>query len=194
MSMFLAPACLRLAVANHTFGRWEEEFYFPMFSPKFDAAFGVIVEEHEAFSAGLSEMEEYLVSCLPQGAKYGFDKTAQAHEQHAYIGTKLCAIIDKFANELATHVSLFILCIHILPSLHSQLVQEIDYLHPDKVRASGLTADEVKKAADLSLEHHKTLVRTLFLPLPPYVQPTRCTYLSPERPSSRMLFCCVPKV
>lgn len=82
---------------------WEENLYYPMFNPKFDTSF--IVAEHEGFHAGTIALEEYLVSTLPAGAKYGFGKTAPAHEQVAYDGAKVQELINAFVETLATHVS-----------------------------------------------------------------------------------------
>ena len=82
---------------------WEEEFYLPLFSPKFD--FSTIVTEHEAFSAGLKQLGAYLVSCLASGAKYGYDKIAPEHEQQFFKAGRLLELVDKFAEELALHVS-----------------------------------------------------------------------------------------
>lgn len=74
-----------------------------MFNPKFDTSF--IVAEHASFHDGSVAFEQYLVSTLPEGAKYGFGKTAPAHERRAYDGAKVQSLIDAFATPLATHVS-----------------------------------------------------------------------------------------
>lgn len=82
---------------------WEEIIYYPMFNPKFDTSF--IVAEHAAFQAGAEIFEEYLVSTLPSGSKYGFGQTAPEHERQAYDGASLQSLIDVFAAPLATHVN-----------------------------------------------------------------------------------------
>ncbi|TCD67486.1 hypothetical protein EIP91_012347 [Steccherinum ochraceum] len=132
-------------VANmHHHHEWEEEFYLPMFAPKFDPS--LIKQEHEAFTAGFNEMQEYLISCLPTGAKYGYDQIAPEHQQQSFDAQRLLTLIDSFAHELATH-----------------LVQEIDYLHPDKLRACGITEEEMNDAATKTMEHMKAMPGTTFL-------------------------------
>ena len=74
-----------------------------MYAPKFDTSF--IVAEHESFHAGTTALEEYLVSTLPSGAKYGFGKSASTHDKIAYDGDKVRSLVDAFAEPLATHVS-----------------------------------------------------------------------------------------
>ena len=81
---------------------WEETLYYPMFSPKFDTS--QIIAEHKTFHDGAAAFEEYLVSTLPAGAKYGFDKVAPAHERVEYDGAKVRSLIDAFAAPLAAHV------------------------------------------------------------------------------------------
>ena len=88
--------------ANLCNARWEETLYYPMYAPKFDTSF--IVAEHETFHDASVAFEEYLVSTLPSGAKYGFSKTAPQHEQVAYDGKKVQELIDALAEPLATHV------------------------------------------------------------------------------------------
>lgn len=73
-----------------------------MYNPKFDTSF--IVAEHASFHDGSVAFEEYLISTLPAGAKYGFGKTAPDHEQVAYDGAKVQQLIDAFVEPLATHV------------------------------------------------------------------------------------------
>ena len=79
--------------------------YYPMFSPKFDTSF--IVAEHEGFHDGTVALEEYLISTLPSGAKYGFGKVAPDHSQAPYDGAKVRSLIDAFAEILATHVGVY---------------------------------------------------------------------------------------
>ncbi len=83
--------------------RWEENLYHPLFKPKFDTDF--IIAEHEAFSADLEAFENYLISCLPAGAKYGYGKRAAPHEQQEFNGAHACSLVDAFAGSLAIHVS-----------------------------------------------------------------------------------------
>ena len=88
--------------APDPFTSWEETLYYPMFAPKFDTSY--IVAEHETFHAASVAFEEYLISTLPAGAKYGFGKVAPEHEQVPYDGNKVQELIDAFAEPLATHV------------------------------------------------------------------------------------------
>ena len=73
-----------------------------------------IVAEHELFHAGAVSFEEYLVSALPSGASYGFDKTAPVHEQVPYDGMRVRELIDAFVEPLAAHVRLLALSEHML--------------------------------------------------------------------------------
>ncbi|KIP12147.1 hypothetical protein PHLGIDRAFT_17748 [Phlebiopsis gigantea 11061_1 CR5-6] len=140
---FIGYALLWCATLDHHH-EWEETLYYPMFAPKFDTSF--IVAEHEGFHDGTVALEEYLISTLPSGAKYGFGKTAPDHSQVAYDGAKVRALIDAFAETLATHLS-----------------QEIGYIEPEKIRASGLTEAEMKNISDTSAKHMLNMPPTTFL-------------------------------
>jgi hypothetical protein len=82
--------------------RWEENIYYPLYNPKFNT--DAIVAEHETFHAGVENLREYLTSCLPAGAKWGYGSTVGPHEQVTFDATKLRSLIDAFVNELSTHV------------------------------------------------------------------------------------------
>ncbi|KAI0076837.1 hypothetical protein K474DRAFT_1662382 [Panus rudis PR-1116 ss-1] len=140
---FVTYALLWHAVMEHHH-TWEEEIYYPMFNLKFDTSY--IVAEHKTFDNGVHVFEQYLMSCLPTGAKYGFNKVVEAHEQQSYDGEQLRQIIDTFAKDLATH-----------------LKQEITYLEPEKIRASGLTKEEVEHISAVSNKHMMSLPPTTFL-------------------------------
>ncbi|GJE89575.1 hypothetical protein PsYK624_056790 [Phanerochaete sordida] len=140
---FIGYALLWCATMNHHHD-WEEELYYPMFAPTFDTSF--IVAEHETFHDGAVAFEEYLVATLPAGATYGFGKTAPAHEQQPYSGLKVRELIDAFAAPLAKH-----------------LMQEVTYIEPDKVQASGLTEQELKHISDVSNKHMMAMPATTFL-------------------------------
>jgi len=113
--------------AIHDHHHTEERSYFPMFKPMFDTSF--VEAEHGMFTPGLAELEAYLVSCLPSGAKYGlgFGSIAKPHKQQIYNGIHVCAVIDGFVDDLCKH-----------------LTQELVYMEPAKLRASGLTEDEMR--------------------------------------------------
>ncbi|KZT52989.1 hypothetical protein CALCODRAFT_501588 [Calocera cornea HHB12733] len=106
---------------------WEEELYYPKF------AIGLhtdeIAKEHVSFKAGLDQMQEYLVACLPKGYPYGFDAKLTTEEK-----TK-----DFDMAKLETIVWSFVL------PLISHLVGEIVYLSPEKLRA----AQTVKEMQDI---------------------------------------------
>lgn len=140
---FVGYALLWCATMDHHH-EWEEELYYPMYNPKFDTSF--IVAEHATFHDGSVAFEDYLVSTLPAGAKYGFGKTAPAHEQAPYDGARVRELIDAFAAPLATH-----------------LIQEITYIEPEKIRASGLTEAEMKHISDVSSKHMLGMPPTTFL-------------------------------
>ncbi|KAG6910790.1 hypothetical protein DXG01_007678 [Tephrocybe rancida] len=118
---------------------WEENLYYPLFSPKFNT--DNIVAEHETFHAGIEKLKAYLVSCLPTGTTWGYSQVAGAHEQQTFVGSQLQTIVDGFVNELSQH-----------------LIQEITYLEPAALRASGLTEAEVKHIAGVSEKHMKSMV------------------------------------
>lgn len=140
---FIGYALLWCATLDHHH-EWEETLYYPMFEPKFDTSF--IVAEHETFTAGTIALEEYLISTLPSGAKYGFGKTAPTHSTVVYDGNKVRSLIDAFSEPLATH-----------------LMQEIGYIEPEKIRASGLTEDEMKHISGTSNKHMLNMPPTTFL-------------------------------
>ncbi|KAF8239042.1 hypothetical protein L208DRAFT_1386911 [Tricholoma matsutake] len=140
---FVEYALLWYAAIDHHH-TWEEKIYYPLFNPKFSTDF--IVAEHETFHAGVESLKEYLISCLPAGAKWGYGNTVGPHKQETFEGNKLCSLIDAFVNELSTH-----------------LIQEITYLEPAKTRASGLTEAEVRHIASVSEKHMKTMPPFTFL-------------------------------
>jgi hypothetical protein len=140
---FIGYALLWCGVMDHHHD-WEENLYYPLFAPKFDTSF--IVAEHETFHAASVAFEEYLVSTIAPGAKYGINKVAPPHDQVPYDGKKVQELIDAFAEPLATH-----------------LQKEITYLEADKVRASGLTEAELKTIMDTSNKHMMSLPPTTFL-------------------------------
>jgi len=123
-----------------------------MFSPKFDTSFAET--EHGTFTPGLDELQDYLVSCLPSGAKYGTGDIAKPHNQQTYDGAHVCEVIDGFTEDLCKH-----------------LLQEISYLQPEKLKASGLTEADLKAIADESLKHSKTLPLTTLVTFAVLVAP-----------------------
>ncbi|KAJ3478350.1 hypothetical protein NLI96_g9818 [Meripilus lineatus] len=135
---------LQWVAAMHHHHEWEETIYYPLFNPKFDTSF--IVAEHESFSSDVNNFEDYLVSCLPAGTKYGFGKMAETREQIEFDGDRTRSLIDAFAGPLVTH-----------------LMQEITYLEPEKIKASGLTEEEVKHIASVSDKHMLSMPITTFL-------------------------------
>lgn len=142
--------------------RWEEDLYYPLFEPKFSTAF--IVAEHEAFNADLEAFEDYLISCLPTGAKYGYGKRAAAHEQREFNGAHMCSLVDAFAGPLAIHVSESPNPTDLMlkaPTISLQLMREITYIEPEKIKASGLTKYEVKRIVIVSKKHTMSMVRYL---------------------------------
>ncbi|PCH42152.1 hypothetical protein WOLCODRAFT_137733 [Wolfiporia cocos MD-104 SS10] len=123
---------------------WEENIYYPLFNPKFNTS--SIVAEHATFTDGMHRFEEYLTSCLPAGAKWGYGKVVGPHEQQPYDGEKLRSLVDAFVHPLTTH-----------------FMQEITYLEPAKIRASGLTESEVKHIAAVSDKHMMEMPPFTFL-------------------------------
>lgn len=94
---------VRSIAADHQSNSWEETIYYPLFNPKFDTA--SIVAEHATFTKGMHDFEEYLVSCLPEGEKWGYGQVAGPHEQRPYDGQKLRDLVDAFVDPLTKHVS-----------------------------------------------------------------------------------------
>ncbi|KAG6866107.1 hypothetical protein C0991_008414 [Blastosporella zonata] len=123
---------------------WEENIYYPLFSPKFNT--DTIVAEHETFHTGMEKLKDYLVSCLPAGTTWGYSQVAGAQEQQTFNGAHMQALVDSFVNELLQH-----------------LIQEITYLEPAALRASGLTEAEVKHIAEVSEKHMKSMPPATFL-------------------------------
>jgi len=90
----------------------------------------------------MRSFEQYLVSCLPSGEKWGYDQVARPHDQQPYDGERLRALVDAFIEPLTTHIT---------------------YLEPAKLRASELTETEVKHIANVSTQHMKEMPPTTFL-------------------------------
>ena len=84
--------------------RYEEQTYYPMFTPKLDISF--VTEEHATFTAGVEAFEEYLVSCLPSRTKYGHGKVTGRQEPQNFDGSRVCSLIDGFVNEFTAHVGI----------------------------------------------------------------------------------------
>ncbi|KAG5351184.1 hypothetical protein J132_00300 [Termitomyces sp. J132] len=118
---------------------WEENVYYPLFTPKFNT--DTIVAEHETFHAGTEKLKAYLVSCLPAGTTWGYGQVAGDHEQQTFNSTLMKTLVDAFVRELTQH-----------------LIQEITYLEPAALRASGLTEAEVNHIAEVSEKHMKSMV------------------------------------
>ena len=98
-----------------------------MFAPKFDTSF--IVKEHETFHDDGVAFEEYLVSTLQSGTKYGFGKVAPSQQPAAYDGSRIQTLIDAFADPLATHVCSYTLHSPEIASNHLATVDAGDHIH-----------------------------------------------------------------
>ncbi|THH33337.1 hypothetical protein EUX98_g823 [Antrodiella citrinella] len=140
---FVGYALQWVAVLHHHHS-WEEEHYYPMFTHKYDTSF--IVAEHEGFSAALTEMEEYLISCLPSGAPHGYGKVAPLHEQQAFNASHLLSLIDKICEPLSSH-----------------LLQEVTYLHSDRLHEAGFTKAEIRHIAAETNKYMMNMPTTTFL-------------------------------
>ncbi|KAG6891677.1 hypothetical protein C0992_010079 [Termitomyces sp. T32_za158] len=156
--LFVQYALQWVAALDHHH-HWEENIYYPLFSPKFNT--DAIVAEHETFHAGVETLKAYLVSCLPAGTSWGYNQVANVDEQQVFDSTRMKSLVDGFVNELTQHVSLpysglRYSCYNTATS--SQLIQEITYLEPEALRASGLTEAEVKHIAEVSEKHMKSMV------------------------------------
>lgn len=137
--------CLLWCAVLHSHHHYEEETYFAMFEPKLDTRF--VQEEHDAFQDGVAAFEGYLVACLPPGHAYGLDKTAPADQTpEAFDGARLQKLIDDFAPPLSTH-----------------LVNEVTHLEPEKLKAAGFTADEMKHMTAVTQAYVKKHPITRFL-------------------------------
>ncbi len=76
-----------------------------MFPSKFASTSGTAIHgEHESFAANLQSMHDYLVSCLPSGAAYGYGSVAGEHEQQSFDGKKLKEIVDGMIENWCKHV------------------------------------------------------------------------------------------
>jgi len=138
--------CLQWVAALDHHHHWEETIYYPLYSPKFNT--DAIVAEHESFHAGVEALKAYLVSCLPAGTSWGYGETVpkDGHSQQVFDADKFRELVDNFVNELSTH-----------------LKQELGYLDPAKVRASGLTEKEMEHIASVSEKHMKSMPPHTFL-------------------------------
>ncbi|KAG6887117.1 hypothetical protein C0995_001362 [Termitomyces sp. Mi166 len=141
--LFVEYALQWVAALDHHHD-WEENLCYPLFAPKFNT--DAIVAEHETFHAGVEKLKAYLVSCLPFGTTWGYGQVAGTHEQQTFDSEHMKTLVDGFVNELTQH-----------------LIQEISYLEPDALRASGLTEAEVNHIAEVSEKHMKSMPPTTFL-------------------------------
>ncbi|THH13489.1 hypothetical protein EUX98_g9720 [Antrodiella citrinella] len=162
---FVGYALQWVAVLHHHHS-WEEEHYYPMFTHKYDTSF--IVAEHEGFSAALTEMEEYLISCLPSGAPHGYGKVAPIHEQQVFNASYLLSLIDKNlrASFLACkhHVSYLVMSLILIPPFFFiKLLQEVTYLHSDRLHESGFTEAEIRHIAAETNKYMMNMPMTTFL-------------------------------
>ncbi|KDQ13918.1 hypothetical protein BOTBODRAFT_66387 [Botryobasidium botryosum FD-172 SS1] len=130
------------AVTHHH--DWEETIYYPLYAPKFETS--QMVAEHASFTEGLHLMETYLISCLPRGTKWGYGVITQNEQLETYDSTKLLSIIGSFAEPLVQH-----------------LQKELEYLDPAKIKASGLTEDEVRHIDSVSEKHMTSMSPFTFL-------------------------------
>jgi len=159
------------AVEHHHY--WEEELYYPKFG--IDMHTDEIIKEHASFKDGLTEMQGYLVSCLPKGSPYGFDGRLSTDEKsNDFNMGKLESIIWTFVIHLISH-----------------LTAEIDYLTPEKLRAAQ-TAEEMKNIDQWNAAYFKnempldtfltwlvlhTPVWTGFPPVPWFVKALICRWI-----------------
>ncbi|KAK0206284.1 hypothetical protein DFS33DRAFT_1313751 [Desarmillaria ectypa] len=124
----------------------EDRFYLPMFPSKFASTAGTAIhDEHKSFAANLQSMHDYLVSCLPSGATYGYGTVAGEHEQQTFDGKKLKEIVDGMIENWCKHMT-----------------NELTYLSPSNLRESGLTEDELKKIGAETATHMKSQPKTTF--------------------------------
>jgi len=156
---FVRYALVWLAVLqdHHWF---EEELYFPMFPSKFESE--TILKEHEAFHQGVLRTEEYLVSCLPIGEKWGHGKTVALSETRknkdvvSFDGEYLRQILESYVVPLLDH-----------------LQAEIEYLEPANLTASGMTEADVIHTEDVSKAHFTTMPMSTILTFAVLVSPNK---------------------
>jgi len=81
---------------------WEETIYYPLFNPKFNTE--SIVAEHETFHAGFVKLKEYLISCLPPKAIWGYGEVVpEQHTQREFDAATFRGLVDGFVGELTAH-------------------------------------------------------------------------------------------
>ncbi|TFK68128.1 hypothetical protein BDN72DRAFT_842247 [Pluteus cervinus] len=139
-----AEYALMWYAAVHHHHEWEESSYYPLFGPKFDTE--TIITEHQIFHDGVERLKDYLVSCIPAGTAWGFGQVSEHTNQVAFDAATFRALISDFAEPLGAH-----------------LQQELDYLEPAKLRASGLTEADVKHIGVMTATHMRSLPPTIFL-------------------------------
>jgi len=121
----------------------EETVYYPSLNPKFDSS--EIITEHAAFTSGLHDFQEHLVSCLPAGTSWGYGKTAGPHEQQKFDAQHVLTLMDQFVPPMASH-----------------LTHEIELISAQHLRDTGISEQELKKIGDVQLKHLQAMPLTTF--------------------------------
>ncbi|EKM52231.1 uncharacterized protein PHACADRAFT_186418 [Phanerochaete carnosa HHB-10118-sp] len=138
--------CLVWCANFHAHHEHEENTYFAMYEPKVDTSF--VQEEHDAFQKGQSEFESYLFACLPPNHPYGQDKRTSATQAPLdFDGVRLQQLIDSFVKPLSTH-----------------LAHEITILEPEKLKAAGMSKEEMVHIAEVTQAYGSQFAKVVKLP------------------------------
>jgi hypothetical protein len=130
----------------------------PMMAPEFTTN---VLEEHATFSRPINELDAYLKSILgvEQGKKYGLTIPVAGNAKEKFSAAKIKSLLEDIVDPLFTHVSLVRSCSsnwQLNCSANHQLQHEIEWLDPDKIRASGLTSQRLSAIEERTDEHLQT--------------------------------------
>jgi len=95
--------------------------------------------------ADLTTLVEYLVSCLPSGTAYGYDKVAPTHEQKEFDGEHLRTLFDAFVHPLVDH-----------------LKHELTFLTPEKLKEADVTLEQLQTIRDTHVKIMRSMPKSTF--------------------------------
>jgi hypothetical protein len=126
-----------------------------MMAPEFTTN---VLEEHATFSRPINELDTYLKSVLgiEQGKKYGETIPVTGGPKEKFSAARIKSLLEEIADPLFTHVSLvrvYSSSWRLTCSANHQLQHEIEWLDPEKIRASGITSQRLSVIEERSDEH-----------------------------------------
>ncbi|PVF94323.1 hypothetical protein CPB86DRAFT_789162 [Serendipita vermifera] len=132
-----AMYCFAFTQNLHHHHHLEETIMFPLMEPEFKTN---VVDEHAAFHDALEDLENYIHGILgtKQGKIYGDIVKDTTRQKIRYNAEKFKKLLETLITPLMTH-----------------LLHEIEWLDPEKIRASGLTAQRLHDMEEQVLKHIK---------------------------------------